>query len=169
MSRTRAYRCLNCLEHTIDREFDTSHLSVTCPNCGSFERFVNEAVFQQFEAFEASPPPEFDWNRLDRTEKLVVAERLVRSTKTLDDFRVVGGESTEGEDEPVETGGEAVEADDESAETGGEAVEADDEPIEAVADDRELPEGDDEPVDGDASGEESTNGVVAKGTDGETA
>jgi len=55
MSRKRAYRCLNCLEHTVSREFDTSHLSVTCPNCGSFERFVNDAVFQQFRAFEEPP------------------------------------------------------------------------------------------------------------------
>jgi len=111
---------LNCLEHTVDREFDTSHLSVTCPNCGSFERFVNEAVFQRFEAFEASPPQSFDWEQLDRTEKFVVAERLVRSTKTLDDFEVVAGESTRGESET-------------------------------------------------ADGDGSTDGVVAKGTDGETA
>ncbi|OYR64975.1 hypothetical protein DJ71_22540, partial [Halorubrum sp. E3] len=75
MSRTRTYRCLNCLEHTVSREFDTSHLSVTCPNCDSFERFVNEAVYQQFQAFEESPPTEIDWDRLDRMEKLVVAER----------------------------------------------------------------------------------------------
>jgi len=97
VSKSRAYRCLNCLEHTVDREFDASHLSVTCPNCGSFERFVNEAVFQRFEAFEASPPQSFDWEQLDRTEKFVVAERLVRSTKTLDDFEVIGGEAGEGE------------------------------------------------------------------------
>jgi hypothetical protein len=84
---------LNCLEHTIDRAFDTSHLSVTCPTCESFERFVNEAVFQQFRAFEESPPSELDWNRLDRMEKLVVAERLVRSTKTLEDFEIVDGET----------------------------------------------------------------------------
>ena len=91
MSRNRSYRCLNCLEHTVDREFNTSHLSVTCPTCGSFERFVNEAVFQQFQAFEESPPTKIDWERLDRMEKFVVSERLVRSTKTLDDFAVVEG------------------------------------------------------------------------------
>jgi DNA-directed RNA polymerase subunit RPC12/RpoP len=89
MSRTRTYRCLNCLEHTVSREFDTSHLSVTCPNCDSFERFVNEAVYQRFQSFEESPPPEFGWDRLDKMEKLVVAERLVRSTKTLADFEIV--------------------------------------------------------------------------------
>jgi DNA-directed RNA polymerase subunit RPC12/RpoP len=120
VSRTRAYRCLNCLEHTIDREFDTSHLSVTCPNCESFERFVNEAVFRQFEAFEASPPPEFDWNRLDRVEKLMVAERLVRSTKTLDDFEVVDGEAAAGdgaEGDTEERAEEAVTATEDDAET----------------------------------------------------
>lgn len=89
MSRTREYRCLNCLEHVVTREFDTSHLSVTCPNCGSFERFLNERVFERFQAFEESPPAELAWDRLDRTEKLVVCERLVRSTKTLDDFEIV--------------------------------------------------------------------------------
>lgn len=86
---SRTYRCLNCLEHTVTREFNTSHLSVTCPNCDSFERFVNEGVFQQFKTFEESPPAELEWDRLDRTEKFVVCERLVRSTKTLADFEVV--------------------------------------------------------------------------------
>jgi hypothetical protein len=85
----REYRCLNCLEHTIDRAFDTSHLSMTCPTCDSFQRFVNEAVLEQFRAFEESPPSELEWTRLDRMEKLVVCERLVRSTKTIDDFAVV--------------------------------------------------------------------------------
>lgn len=99
MSRNRTYRCLSCLEHTVSREFDTSHLSVTCPNCGSFERFVNDPVFQQFRAFEESPPAELDWARLDRTEKLVVSERLVRSTKTLADFEIVEGEATAGDGE----------------------------------------------------------------------
>ncbi|WP_280585647.1 hypothetical protein [Halorubrum sp. Boch-26] len=107
MSRNRTYRCLNCLEHTVSREFDTSHLSVTCPNCGSFERFVNDAVFQQFRAFEESPPVEIDWERLDRTEKLIVSERLVRSTKTLADFEVVEGQASAGKAEAPAEEGEA--------------------------------------------------------------
>ncbi|OYR39913.1 hypothetical protein DJ82_08695 [Halorubrum sp. Ib24] len=115
MSRNRTYRCLNCLDHTVSREFDTSHLSVTCPNCGSFERFVNDAVFQQFRAFEESPPAELDWARLDRTEKLIVSERLVRSTKTLADFDVVEGEATVGEDEAAAGDGEALAEDGEAA------------------------------------------------------
>jgi len=84
----RIYRCLGCLEHTVSRGFDTSHLSVTCRSCGSFERFVNERVLTQFEAFEADPPTELAWDRLERLEKLFICERLVRSTKTLDDFAV---------------------------------------------------------------------------------
>ncbi|MFC5277278.1 hypothetical protein ACFPM1_00655 [Halorubrum rubrum] len=92
MGRTR-YRCLNCLEHTVGREFDTSHLSVTCPNCASFERFLNERVFERFQAYEESPPPELAWSRLDRTEKLFVCERLVRTERTLEDFDVVEGET----------------------------------------------------------------------------
>ena len=105
MSRTRTYRCLNCLEHTVSREFDTSHLSVTCPNCESFERFVNEAVYEQFRAFEESPPADLDWERLDRTEKLVVAERLARSTKTIEDFDIVDstGNENEGADDAPES------------------------------------------------------------------
>ena|GEM_PF-277728 len=160
MSRTRAYRCLNCLEHTIDREFDTSHLSVTCPNCESFERFVNEAVFQQFEAYEASPPSEFDWNRLDRTEKLVVAERLVRSTKTLDDFEVVDGAAAGGKGDPdavAEVGGgsaeDAAEVAGESAGTAEESAETADRRGEAT----------------DATSEEATSETAATGTGGETA
>ena len=154
VSRTRAYRCLNCLEHTIDREFDTSHLSVTCPNCDSFERFVNEAVFRQFEAYETSPPPEFEWNRLDRTEKLIVAERLVRSTKTLDDFEVVDGADADGEGDP----------EDAVAEVGGgsaaESVEAAEESVEAADRDGETT---------DATGEEATSEAAATGSGAETA
>jgi len=96
----------------VSREFDTSHLSVTCPNCGSFERFVNDAVFQQFRAFEESPPTEIDWARLDRMEKLLISERLVRSTKTLADFEVVEGGGS------AETGEASAETGEASAETG---------------------------------------------------
>ncbi len=135
MSRTRTYRCLNCLEHTVSREFDTSHLSVTCPNCESFERFVNEAVYRQFRAFEESPPPELDWERLDRTEKLVVAERIARSTKTIEDFAIVerDGEDDEAADEET---GEVEAEDDEAADEETEEGEAEDG---RSADDAESP------------------------------
>ena len=95
MSRTRTYRCLNCLDATVTRSFDTSHLSRTCPNCGSFERFANEAVVERFESLEASPPAELDWDRLERREKLLVAERLARTDKEIGDFDVVGDGSDE--------------------------------------------------------------------------
>ena len=105
MSRTRSYRCLNCLDHAVTRSFDTSHLSMTCPNCGSFERFANEAVIERFESLEASPPSEFDWDRLERREKLLVAERLARTDKTLADFDVAvddeaGNPADAGTDDP---------------------------------------------------------------------
>jgi hypothetical protein len=85
------------LDHAVTRSFDTSHLSRTCPDCGSFERFANEAVIERFEALEASPPGEFDWERLERREKLIVAERLARTDKTLEDFDVIDDADGEGE------------------------------------------------------------------------
>ncbi|QAU12621.1 hypothetical protein EKH57_07740 [Halorubrum sp. BOL3-1] len=95
MSRTTTYRCLNCLDHAVTRAFDTSHLSRTCQNCDSFERFANEAVIERFEALEASPPTEFDWERLDRREKLIVAERLARTDATLADVSVTETDADE--------------------------------------------------------------------------
>jgi DNA-directed RNA polymerase subunit RPC12/RpoP len=95
VSRTRTYRCLNCLDEVVTRSFDTSHLSRTCPNCGSFERFANETVVDRFESLEASPPPELDWERLERREKLLVAERLARTDKEIGDFDVVGSDEAD--------------------------------------------------------------------------
>lgn len=90
MPRERTYRCLNCLEHTLTREFDVSHLSVTCPNCDSFERFVNDDVYERFQNYEESPPNGLAWDRLDRTEKLMVSERVVRTTHSIEDFDIEG-------------------------------------------------------------------------------
>lgn len=84
----QSYRCLECNEHTISREFDTSHLSRQCPVCGSFQRFVNEAVFQQFRAFEESPPDSLDWPAIDRSKKLVISEQIARKDRSIEDFSV---------------------------------------------------------------------------------
>jgi len=84
----RSYRCSNCLEHTVTRGFDVSHLSVTCEHCGAFARFVNGDVFDQYRAFEASPPESLDWDRLDRVEKFLVCDGVVREGKAVDDFEV---------------------------------------------------------------------------------
>lgn len=84
----RTYRCLGCLEATVSREFDTSHLSTTCPNCDEFERFINETVLDQFRTFEESPPDGLDWQQLDRREKLIVCEQIVRQGRSIDDFSV---------------------------------------------------------------------------------
>lgn len=88
MSVTHEYRCLSCLDDAVTRDYNVSHLSRTCDACGEFGRFVNGAVLDQFDAFEDTPPAEFDWERLDRMEKLLVAERLVRTTYTLDDIDI---------------------------------------------------------------------------------
>ena len=84
----RTYRCLSCLEHTLSRPFDTSHLSVTCPDCDSFERFVNEAVFEQFRVFEESPPDALQWSTLDRREKLLISEGIARRGQSVEDFSI---------------------------------------------------------------------------------
>lgn len=84
----QTYRCLNCLEETIIRAFDTSHLSMECSTCGSFGRFINETVFTQFESFEESPPESLEWSRLDRTEKLVISEQVTRHDRSIEDFSI---------------------------------------------------------------------------------
>jgi hypothetical protein len=89
---TYTYRCLDCLDHTITRDFDVSHLSVTCNACGEFARFVHEGVYEQYEDFEDSPPADFAWGELSRLQKFMVAEGLVRSGKSLDDFDIDTGD-----------------------------------------------------------------------------
>jgi hypothetical protein len=96
----RTYRCLNCREHTLTRPFDVSHLSITCPVCDDFQRFVNEDVFVQFREFEDDPPENLDWDRLDGMEKLMISERIVRQGHSIEDF-----------DHEVEEPGEDADAD----------------------------------------------------------
>ena len=88
---TVPYRCSDCLDHTLRREYDVTHLSKSCPSCGEFARFVNGDVLAKFEEFEASPPDELAWERLGRLEKFAVAEGLVRRGKTLSDYDVESG------------------------------------------------------------------------------
>ena len=90
MSEDRTYRCLSCLDHAVTRGFDVSHLSTTCPVCESFERHVNEAVVEQFRAFEETPPDALDWDTLEKTEKLLVAERVARRGRDIEEFEVDG-------------------------------------------------------------------------------
>lgn len=87
----QAYRCVECLDGTVTRSFDVSHVERTCDRCGEFARFVNEAVFEQFQAFEESPPDELDWDRLGRLEKFYVCNGIVREGKSIEDFDVAGG------------------------------------------------------------------------------
>ena len=90
MSAERMYRCSGCFDHTVDRGFDTSHLSTNCPVRNSFERFVNDDIVAQFRAFEESPPDGVDWERLDRRERLLVSERVVRTDRSVEDFEIRG-------------------------------------------------------------------------------
>ena len=85
---TRTYRCLHCLDVTVERDYDVSHITVTCPECGEFGRFVHEGVYQQYRSFEEDPPEDLDWERLSRIEQFVVAEKMVREGKTLADFDI---------------------------------------------------------------------------------
>lgn len=86
VSPERDYRCLNCETETVSRGYDVSHLSTTCPNCGSFGRFINDAVYARYEAFEESPPAELEWDSLDRTEKLLISEGVVRRDRSPSEF-----------------------------------------------------------------------------------
>lgn len=119
---TDTYRCLHCQDHTVARAFDVSHISTTCPVCESFERLVNERVVDQFRALEDSSPESLDWDRLDRTEKLFVAERVARRGRDASEFTVAGvsddaaaaaGDASGERREPTEASG------DESAEDTG--------------------------------------------------
>ena len=94
---TVSYRCADCLDHVVSREYDVSHLSMSCPSCGEFARFVHGGVLETFREFEESPPSDLDWDRLEKLEKFVIAEGLVRQGKTLDDYDVESGGSGEAE------------------------------------------------------------------------
>lgn len=85
---TVSYRCSSCFDQTATRAYDVSHFSRSCPSCGEFARFVHGAVLAKVEEYEETPPAVLDWERLDWTEKLAVAEGIVRRGRTLDDFDV---------------------------------------------------------------------------------
>lgn len=89
----RTYRCLECLDHTLTRPFDVSHLSITCPVCGEFQRFVNEDVYDRFQAYEEDPPDDLDWDQLGEMEKLMVSEQVVRQGRSIEDFDIEVDES----------------------------------------------------------------------------
>lgn len=84
----QTYRCSDCLDHTVTRGFDVSHISSTCSNCGAFARFVNENVFEQYRAFEESSPEGLDWDRLDPAEKFLVCDQIVREGRSIEDFDI---------------------------------------------------------------------------------
>lgn len=86
MSVSRTYRCLNCLEDTVTRSYDVSHLTRRCDACDEFDRHVNQRVLDQYDAFEADPPDALDWESLDRTRKLLVSERVVRHNRSVESF-----------------------------------------------------------------------------------
>jgi hypothetical protein len=84
----RTYRCSNCLEQTVQRGYDVSHISQTCAECGEFARFINNDVFEQYRTFEDSPPEHLDWGRLSRAEKFLVSNGVVREGRAIEDFDI---------------------------------------------------------------------------------
>jgi len=42
MTRTVEYHCLHCLEHSITRQFNVPHVSLSCDSCGEFGRFIQD-------------------------------------------------------------------------------------------------------------------------------
>ena len=85
---TQTYRCLNCLDATVDRGFNVSHLKVTCKECDEFARFVHDGVYQQYQEFEDDSPDGLDWETLSKMEKFVVAEKMVREGKSVEAFDI---------------------------------------------------------------------------------
>jgi len=85
------------MEATVTRDFDVSHLSRTCDDCGEFGRFVNTIVLDQYDALEADPPEDLHWDRLDRPQKFMIAERLTRHGYTIDDFDIEINDEDEGD------------------------------------------------------------------------
>jgi late competence protein required for DNA uptake (superfamily II DNA/RNA helicase) len=85
---TQTYRCLNCLDATVDRGYNVSHIKVTCEDCAEFGRFVHDGVYQQYQDFEDEPPDGLNWETLSRIEKFMVAEKMVREGKSIDDFEI---------------------------------------------------------------------------------
>ncbi|MXR51152.1 hypothetical protein GRX03_05965 [Halovenus sp. WSH3] len=84
----RTYRCSNCLEWTVTRDFDVSHLSITCGECDEFARFINDDVFEQYRAFEETPPEHLNWEKLSRAEKFLVSNGVVREGRSIEDFEI---------------------------------------------------------------------------------
>jgi len=74
------------MDRTITREFDVSHLNRTCTACGEFGRFVNTAIVDKLDTLNADPPTHLHWDQLDRTQKLLIAEHIVRRGYSIDDF-----------------------------------------------------------------------------------
>jgi hypothetical protein len=134
---SRTYRCLNCMDSTVTRSYDVSHITRTCEVCGEFERHVNQRVIDQYEAFEADPPTALDWDALDRTRKLVVAERVTRQGRSVESL--------------------APDRDDRAAEA-EETVTPTDGDERAVTIDASDEEGDDETPDGDAADTDTSTG-----------
>lgn len=95
------------------RDFDVSHLSRTCDECGEFGRFVNTIVLDQLDALDADPPEELHWEHLERPQKFVIAERLTRHGYAIDDFDIsVNADDAESTDAAT---GEETTTDDEPA------------------------------------------------------
>jgi hypothetical protein len=85
---TYTYRCLSCRDETVERGYNVSHIKQTCDTCGEFGRLIHDGVYQQFQEFEESPPDGLDWERLSQMEKFIVAEKMVREGKSIDDFEI---------------------------------------------------------------------------------
>ena len=107
VSHALEYRCIGCMDATVTREFDVSHLSRTCPVCGEFERFVNTVVVERFNALAADPPAHLHWDQLDRTRKFLIAERVSRKDHSIEDFETMGPDDEDERGADASTGAEA--------------------------------------------------------------
>jgi hypothetical protein len=146
VSDTHEYRCLACMEATVTRDFDVSHLSRTCDDCGEFGRFVNTIVLDQYDALEADPPEDLHWDRLDRPQRFMIAERLTRHGYTIDDFDIEINDADEGDadsdDGGTGTDDEIDDTDDGDADTDDETDDTDDGATGAASPEADSSDGD---------------------------
>lgn len=80
------YTCEQCLEETVERDFNVSHVIRVCSACGDSHRFINSHVLETHSELEEEPPEGVEWGRLSASDQFRIAERIARYDTTRDDI-----------------------------------------------------------------------------------